>query len=61
VNSFDLCVSDVNLDGIVDFGDFLQFFNYYDAGSCRGDITGSGDGADFGNFLAFFNGYDAGC
>jgi hypothetical protein len=61
VNSFDLCVSDVNLDGVVDFGDFLQFFNYYDVGNCRGDITGSGDGSDFGNFLAFFNGYDAGC
>ena len=61
VNSFDLCVSDVNLDGVVDFGDFLQFFNYYDVGNCRGDIAGTGDGSDFSNFLAFFNGYDVGC
>jgi uncharacterized membrane protein len=55
------CPSDVTQDGVVDFGDFLAFFNYYDSEDCRGDIPPFDQSVDFGDFLAFFNGYDAGC
>lgn len=53
-------VSDVNLDGASDFGDFLQFFNCFDAFEPCADIDGI-EGVDFGDFLTFFNGFDAGC
>ena len=51
-----------DIDGVpgVDFGDFLAFFNCYDASDACGDIDGV-PGTDFGDFLAFFNAYDAGC
>jgi hypothetical protein len=51
-----------DLDGVrgVDFGDFLAFFNCYDAEQSCADIDGN-PGVDFGDFLVFFNGYDAGC
>jgi hypothetical protein len=54
------CPADI--DGVpgVDFGDFLAFFNCYDASDACGDIDGV-PGTDFGDFLAFFNSYDAGC
>jgi len=55
------CPSDVTQDGVVDFGDFLAFFNSYDSDDCRGDIPPFDQAVDFGDFLAFFNGYDAGC
>jgi hypothetical protein len=54
------CPADI--DGVpgLDFGDFLAFFNCYDASDACGDIDGV-PGTDFGDFLAFFNSYDAGC
>lgn len=55
-----LCRSDVNADNSVDFGDFLGFFNAFDAFAPEADIDGV-PGVDFGDFLAFFNSFDAGC
>jgi len=51
-----------DLDGVrgVDFGDFLAFFNCYDAEQSCADIDGN-PGVDFGDFLAFFNSFDQGC
>jgi hypothetical protein len=55
-----VCAGDINCDESVDFGDFLAFFNCYDAEQSCADIDGN-PGTDFGDFLAFFNAYDAGC
>jgi hypothetical protein len=54
------CPADI--DGVpgLDFGDFLAFFNCFDASDACGDIDGV-PGTDFGDFLAFFNSYDTGC
>jgi uncharacterized membrane protein len=54
------CPSDVNIDGEVDFLDFLAFFNCFDEGLACGNIDRQGD-IDFLDFLAFFNGFDTGC
>ena len=54
------CASDIDGDDVVDFGDFLGFFNCYDTEQACGDIDGN-PGVDFGDFLAFFNSYDSGC
>jgi alpha-amylase len=56
----DLCPSDINDDGEIDFGDFLAFFNCYDTEDACADID-ENPGVDFGDFLSFFNGYDSGC
>ncbi len=55
-----VCAGDINCDQGVDFGDFLAFFNCYDAETPCADIDGN-PGVDFGDFLAFFNAYDVGC
>jgi hypothetical protein len=55
-----VCAGDINCDEGVDFGDFLAFFNCYDAETPCADIDGN-PGVDFGDFLAFFNAYDVGC
>lgn len=54
------CPADVNRDRVVDFGDFLEFFNCFDSGTHCADLGGE-PGVDFGDFLAFFNGFDGGC
>lgn len=54
------CPADISADGVVDFGDFLAFFNSFDAGDLNADITGDA-GVDFGDFLAFFNAFDVAC
>jgi hypothetical protein len=55
-----LCTADIDGDREVGFGDFLAFFNAYDAGTSPADIDGE-PGVDFGDFLAFFNAYDNQC
>jgi hypothetical protein len=55
-----VCPADVTCDEAVDFGDFLAFFNCFDAGAACGDLNAD-QSTDFGDFLTFFNGYDAGC
>lgn len=54
------CAVDLNDDGVVDFSDFLEFLNLYDAQDSRADLTGD-DVIDFGDYLEFLNQYDAGC
>lgn len=51
--------ADLNNDGQVDFGDFLEFFNGYDSSDPLVDLTGEGE-VEFGDFLLFFNLYDQG-
>lgn len=51
--------ADLNDDGSIEFGDFLEFFNGFDALDPRVDLTGEGD-VEFGDFLMFFNLFDQG-
>lgn len=55
-----LCPADLNNDGMVDFADFLAFFNAYDINDIGADINNDGS-VDFADFLFFFNLYDTGC
>ncbi|MCC6675595.1 MAG: CHRD domain-containing protein [Phycisphaerales bacterium] len=54
------CPADLNCDGLVDFADYLEFLNLYDAGDLRVDYNGDGL-VDFADYLEFLNFYDAGC
>ncbi|MCC6676076.1 MAG: right-handed parallel beta-helix repeat-containing protein [Phycisphaerales bacterium] len=54
------CRADLNGDGQVDFADYLEFLNLYDAGDLRADFNGDGQ-VDFADYLEFLNFYDAGC
>ncbi|MCC6676479.1 MAG: hypothetical protein IT436_04985 [Phycisphaerales bacterium] len=56
----DLCPADLNKDGIVDFADYLEFLNLYDAGDPAVDFNHDGI-VDFSDYLEFLNLYDAGC
>ncbi|MCC6675607.1 MAG: EF-hand domain-containing protein [Phycisphaerales bacterium] len=55
-----VCPADLNGDGLVDFADYLEFLNLYDALDLRVDFTGDGL-VDFSDYLEFLNLYDAGC
>lgn len=54
------CPADLNDDGIVDFADYLEFLNLYEAADHRSDFTGDGL-VDFSDYLAFLNLYESGC
>ncbi|MCC6677682.1 MAG: hypothetical protein IT436_11105 [Phycisphaerales bacterium] len=54
------CRPDLNGDGVVDFADYLEFLNRYDALDASVDFTGDGV-IDFGDYLEFLNLYEAGC
>ncbi|MCC6676351.1 MAG: hypothetical protein IT436_04330 [Phycisphaerales bacterium] len=54
------CPADLNGDGIVDFSDYLEFLNLYDALDPRVDFNMDGI-VDFSDYLEFLNFYDAGC
>jgi len=56
----DTCRADLNGDGLVDFADYLEFLNLYDAQDPRADFTGDGL-VDFSDYLEFLNLYEAGC
>ncbi|MCC6678868.1 MAG: hypothetical protein IT436_17200 [Phycisphaerales bacterium] len=54
------CRADLNGDGQVDFADYLEFLNLYDAGDPAVDFNQDGQ-VDFADYLEFLNYYDAGC
>jgi len=54
------CAADFTGDGLVDFSDYLEFVNLYDALDPRADLSGDGL-VDFSDYLEFLNHYDAGC
>lgn len=54
------CPADLTGDGIVDFGDYLEFLNLFDAQDPRADFDGDGIVA-FSDYLDFLNRFDAGC
>ncbi|MCC6675609.1 MAG: hypothetical protein IT436_00570 [Phycisphaerales bacterium] len=54
------CIADLNCDGLVDFADYLEFLNFYDAEDPRVDFNHDGL-VDFADYLEFLNYYDAGC
>jgi len=54
------CPADLNGDGLVDFADYLEFLNFYDAQDPRADFNHDGL-VDFTDYLEFLNHYDAGC
>ncbi|MCC6677580.1 MAG: hypothetical protein IT436_10595 [Phycisphaerales bacterium] len=58
--SLTLCPADLNCDGMVDFSDYLEFLNLYDAADPRADFNHDGL-VDFSDYLEFLNLYDAGC
>lgn len=49
---------DYNQDGLIDFGDYLEFLNRYDALDLSADLNGDGL-VDFGDYLEFLNFYDS--
>jgi len=51
---------DLNGDGLLDFADYLEFLNLYDAQDLRADFNGDGL-VDFADYLEFLNLYEAGC
>ena len=53
-------LADLNGDGLVDFADYLEFLNLYDAQDPRVDFNMDGI-IDFADYLEFLNLYDAGC
>ncbi|MCC6675668.1 MAG: EF-hand domain-containing protein [Phycisphaerales bacterium] len=56
----EFCSADLNEDGLVDFADYLEFLNRFDAGDPSVDYNGDGL-VDFADYLEFLNFYDAGC
>ncbi|MCC6677561.1 MAG: hypothetical protein IT436_10490 [Phycisphaerales bacterium] len=49
---------DYNMDGLIDFGDYLEFLNFYDAQDPAADLNNDGI-VDFGDYLEFLNLFDA--
>ncbi|MCC6677878.1 MAG: hypothetical protein IT436_12095 [Phycisphaerales bacterium] len=54
------CQADLTIDGVVDFSDYLEFLNLYDAGDLRVDFNGDGF-VDFSDYLEFLNLFDHPC
>ncbi|MCC6679182.1 MAG: hypothetical protein IT436_18810 [Phycisphaerales bacterium] len=54
------CIVDLNGDGVVDFADYLEFLNLFDAQDPRVDFNHDGV-VDFADYLEFLNLFDAGC
>jgi hypothetical protein len=54
------CRVDLSGDGLVDFSDFLEFLNLFDAGDERVDFNEDGI-IDFGDYLEFLNLFEVGC
>lgn len=55
-----VCAVDFNGDGVVDFADYLEFLNLFDARDPRADLNGDGV-IDFVDYLEFLNQFEAGC
>ncbi len=54
------CRADLTGDGLIDFTDYLEFLNRYDALDPSVDFNEDGL-VDFGDYLEFLNLYEAGC
>ena len=54
------CRADLNTDGQVDFNDYLQFLNLFNANDQRADFNADGL-VDFNDYLEFLNLYNLGC
>lgn len=54
------CPIDYVPDGTIDFLDYLEFLNLYDAQDPLADLTHDGT-VDFGDYLEFLNYFDGGC
>lgn len=54
------CTADLNGDGGVDFADYLDFLNLYEAGDALVDFNGDGL-IDFSDYLDFLVRFDIGC
>ncbi|MCC6675751.1 MAG: VCBS repeat-containing protein [Phycisphaerales bacterium] len=54
------CTADLTDDGSVDFTDYLEFLNYYEAGDARVDFNADGL-VDFPDYLEFLVRYEIGC
>lgn len=55
-----VCPIDFNGDGQIDFLDYLEFLNLYDAQDPRADLNGDGQ-VDFADYLEFLNSFDRQC
>jgi len=55
-----VCTADANLDGVVDFTDFLIYLDLYVAGDPLADLDDDA-AVDFNDFLQYLNLYNAGC
>ncbi|MCC6675771.1 MAG: FG-GAP repeat protein [Phycisphaerales bacterium] len=54
------CPADLSCDGFIDFADYLQFLNFFEALDPAADFTGDGS-VDLADYFAFLDRYDAGC
>ncbi len=54
------CAADLNADGVVDFNDFLEFLNLFNAGHALADVNRDGV-IDFNDFLEFLNIFNEPC
>jgi hypothetical protein len=54
------CRADWNLDGVIDFNDFLMFLGDYNAGNPAADLNGDGT-IDFNDLLGYLNLYNTPC
>lgn len=57
---FKQCLADVNHDGLVDLGDFFDFFNGFDQTKAPADVNFDGQ-IDLIDFFVFLAKFDAGC
>lgn len=58
--AWSICAPDLNCDALVDFADYLEFLNLFDAQDSHVDFNHDGL-VDFSDYLEFLNLFDAGC
>jgi hypothetical protein len=57
---YTVCPADFTGDGILDFADYLEFLNLFEADDPRADLNGDGL-VDFADYLEFLDEFDTGC
>lgn len=55
-----LCAADLSGDGLIDFSDYLEFLNLFEASHVDADFNSDGL-VDFADYLEFLNAYESGC
>jgi len=55
-----VCTADANLDGLVDFNDYLLFLDLFQAANPIADLNDDG-AVDFNDYLEFLNAYSTPC